>query len=109
MLSGIRKQRDILITLNDEIENGINQLKNISSEMKKSKDKQNESSDFLKQYDLEMPRVKRLQKSLHDSVVNLEKMKFNSTNDIINLKEQISDYQRDLNETKPTLARFVWL
>ena len=110
MLSGIRKQREILISLNDEIEQGINELRNISNEMKKREKVRQECDQFMQHYQREMPRVKKLQISLHNSVVDLEMSKFNAASKILEMKDEVEEYQKDLNETKPTLARSVlWL
>ena len=107
MLSGIRKQRDILSGLNDEIEEGINRLKEISIEIKKSEKVRDECNELIENYHREMPRVQRLQSTLHKSVVELEKDKFNTTKVLLSLRENVIDHQKELNESRPTLARLT--
>ena len=105
MLSGIRKQRDILSGLNDEIEEGINRLKDISIKIKKSEKVRDECNELIENYHKEMPRVQRLQSTLHKSVVKLEKDKFNTTKVLLSLREKVIDHQKELNKSRPTLAR----
>ena len=107
MLSGIRKQRDILSGLNDEIEEGINRLKDISIKIKKSEKVRDECNELIENYHREMPRVQRLQSTLHKSVVKLEKDKFNTTKVLLSLREKVIDHQKELNESRPTLARLT--
>ena len=59
MLSGIRKQRDILLSLNDEIEEELYNLKSISEQMKESEKTRAECNEMIKNYHLEMPRVRK--------------------------------------------------
>ena len=107
MLSGIRKQRDILSGLNDEIEEGINRLKDISIKIKESEKVRDECNELIENYHKEMPRVQRLQSTLHKSVVKLEKDKFNTTKVLLSLREKVIDHQKELNESRPTLARLT--
>ena len=105
MLSGIRKQRDILSGLNEEIEEGISRLKNISIELENSEMQRGEGKELIENYVKEMPRVQKLQSTLHKSVVKLEKEKFNATKVLLAMKAQVIGHQKELNESRPTLAR----
>ena len=107
MLSGIRKQRNILSGLNDEIEQGINRLKEISMMIKNSEKVRDECNELIENYQIEMPRVQKLQSTLHKSVVKLEKDKFNTTKVLLSLREKVNDHQKELNESRPTLARLT--
>merc|ERR1711971_1135238 len=105
MLTGIRKQRNILSGLNDEIEQGIKRLKDISIKMKNSEKVRDECNELIENYQIEMPRVQKLQSTLHKSVVKLEKDKFNTTKVLLSLREKVNDHQKELNESRPALAR----
>ena len=105
MLSGIRKQREMLLSLNDEIQNGISSLRNISQEMMESEKVQEECKVFMKSYSREMPRVERLQSNLHHTVLELEKNKVNSSKELVTMKDQVIEFERKLNESRPNLAR----
>ena len=107
MLTGIRKQRDILSGLNDEIEEGINKLKDISIKIKNSEKVREECNELIENYQREMPRVKKLQSTLHKSVFKLEKDKFNTTKVLLSLREKVTDHQKELDESRPTLARLT--
>ena len=107
MLTGIRKQRNILSGLNDEIEQGINRLKDISIKMKNSEKVRDECNELIENYQIEMPRVQKLQSTLHKSVVKLEKDKFNTAKVLLSLREKVNDHQKELNESRPTLARLT--
>ena len=48
MLSGIRKQRNILMTINDEIGDGIDKLKNISLATKEAEKIRKESKELIR-------------------------------------------------------------
>ena len=48
MLSGIRKQRNILMTINDEIGDGIDRLKNISLATKEAEKIRKESKELIR-------------------------------------------------------------
>lgn len=105
MLSGIRKQREMLLSLNDEIQNGISSLRNISQEMMESEKVQEECKVFMESYSREMPRVERLQSNLHQTVLQLEKNKVNSSKELLTMKDQVIEFERKLNESRPNLAR----
>ena len=59
MLSGIRKQRDILLSLNDEIEEELDNLKSVYEQIKESEKTRDECNEMIKNYNLEMPRVRK--------------------------------------------------
>ena len=48
MLSGIRRQRNILMTINDEIGDGIDRLKNISLATKEAEKIRKESEELIR-------------------------------------------------------------
>ena len=50
MLSGIRKQRNILMTINDEIGDGIDRLKNISLATKEAEKIRKESKELIRDW-----------------------------------------------------------
>ena len=59
MLFGIRKQRDILLSLNDEIEEELYNLKSISEEIKETEKTRDECNELIENYHKEMPRVRK--------------------------------------------------
>ena len=59
MLFGIRKQRDILLSLNDEIEEELYNLKSISEEIKETEKTRDECHELIENYHKEMPRVRK--------------------------------------------------
>ena len=106
MMTRINKQKEILSNLNDEIEDGIDQLRIIAEKLKKTENVQSECNEFIADYTKEMPRVERLHSSLQKKVLELERNKYNSTKQLLTMKDDVIEFQRKLNESGPNLARY---
>ena len=78
MLSGIRKQRNILMTINDEIGDGIDRLKNISLATKEAEKIRKESKELIRdahknqqfKIDIEMTKQSRFCFKAHSKLVH---------------------------------------
>ena len=51
--------------------------------------------------------MRRLQTKLHNTVVKLEQEKFNSTKTLMVLQDKVQEYQREVEDSKPMLSRYI--
>ena len=51
--------------------------------------------------------MRRLQSKLHNTVVKLEQEKFNSTKTLMVLQDKVQEYQREVEDSKPMLSRYI--
>ena len=53
--------------------------------------------------------MRRLQSKLHNTVVKLEQEKFNSTKTLMVLQDKVQEYQREVEDSKPMLSRYLFI
>jgi len=105
MMSGIRKQKEMLEILKEEIKEKKEKLASIDRQIQNLEEKKVNAKEGVENAELDVNRINKLRVRIKDVVKKMEKSKKESEDTLRMMETQIEELVVEMEERKPKLAR----